>query len=183
MCCAMWRTELHLQKFSECACYYHVHTTTNKAMIELKNFAFQVEQMRMAQKRIEDLHDMAIVDVKAIEDMNEMSRQLEIVVDDSLKLINNQLQHSAQYITVEIGFQDAQLKLSQDELEAIQKESVDQAIIDAKAGAKSQRYIMLEQREIELKKQIAEREKELGITPASPTFASAVSQVVNSVKP
>lgn len=72
------------------------------------------------------------------------------------------------------------------ELELMQKELIDQAIIDAKSGAKSNRYVVLEKREAELKNLIAEAEQKLGRVSErmlSPGFGNSVQQIVNNLKP
>ena len=72
------------------------------------------------------------------------------------------------------------------ELELIEKELIDQALIDAKEGAKSNRYLTLEKRESDLKKLIAEGEEKLGRVSGrmiSPGFGNTVQQIVNNAKP
>lgn len=72
------------------------------------------------------------------------------------------------------------------EMELIQKELIDQAIIDAKAGVKSSRYDALEKRESDLKKLIEEGDEKLGKVTGrmmSPAFGNAVNQIVNNSKP
>lgn len=72
------------------------------------------------------------------------------------------------------------------EYELIQKELIDQAIIDAKEGTKSSRYLALEKREADLKKLIAEGEEKLGKVTGrmmSPGFGNAVQEIINNAKP
>lgn len=72
------------------------------------------------------------------------------------------------------------------ELEMIQKELIDQAIIDGKQGEKSSRYVTLEKREVYLKKTIMEAEQKLGkVTERmmSPAFGNMVNQIVDNAKP
>lgn len=72
------------------------------------------------------------------------------------------------------------------EYQLIQKELIDQAILDAKEGTASNRYKVLETREADLKKLIAEAEEKLGKVSGrmlSPGFGNTVQQIVNNAKP
>lgn len=72
------------------------------------------------------------------------------------------------------------------EYELVQKDLIDQAIIDAKEGTKSGRYLALERREADLKKLITEVEEKLGKVTGrmmSPRFGNTVQQIINNAKP
>jgi hypothetical protein len=164
-------------------------------MIELKQFAFQVEQLRMADERYDDLMERAAFankeeDMKAAENVREMRRQLRVAVDASLKDIKNATHRIApEQIEADTTLHSAlevSLKGWMQELELIQKETVDQALIDAKAGERSERYNMLEKREKELKVLITEAEPKLGKVAervVNAAFSNQVSSIVNAAKP
>jgi SMC interacting uncharacterized protein involved in chromosome segregation len=170
--------------------------------LELKSFAFQVEQMRMAQRRLEQLKNGASSESdNAIEQMTEMKRQLETVVDDSIKGYNDHFTYlyatgeqpvariSPEQVDADQSFREALEKSLigwKGELEMIQSDQIEQAIIDAHANGKSVKYLQLEEREKELKSKISEAEQKLGKVSgrvgASPAFSNAVNKVVNGAK-
>jgi hypothetical protein len=162
-------------------------------MIELKHFAFQVEQLRTAMLRYDELIAQAEqfktpVDLKAAEQMVEMIRQLGIAVDQSLVLISKQPRIAPEQIEADVKFSSA-LEASLDgwkkELEKLQVQIMEQAIIDSKAGEKSQLYTDLEKNESDLKTSIASAEQKLGKVServTSPAFSNQVNQIVNRMK-
>jgi hypothetical protein len=127
---------------------------------ELKAFVFQVEQMRMAQVRLDDLNNGSSSETaEAIPHITEMKRQLEISVDDSVKEFNKNsaARIAPEQVNVDTDFKaalESNLTKWQTELEYIQNEQVEQAIIDAKQGQKSARYEALIKREGDLKNMI-----------------------------
>lgn len=164
-------------------------------MNDLKSFAFQVEQMRMAQTRCDDLTARIQKcgkpeDYKAWGDVTKMKRQLENAVDASLAEIKkDSVRIAPEQVDADTNLLSA-LETSVNawsaELEVIQKELIDQAIIDAKSGEKSSRYLTLEKRESDLKKLIAEADEKLGkVTDRmmSPGFGNTVQQIIDNVKP
>jgi hypothetical protein len=162
-----------------------------KPRIELKAFAFQVEQMRMAQTRLEDLlNGSSRESDQAITHIKEMKRQLERVVDGSVKEFKtgNEIRIAPEQVDADQALHNAlenSLTQWRDELNQVQASQIDQAISDSKAGAKSDAYIKLEEREKELTKMIAEAEQKLGKVSErvqSPSFNSAVNQILNQAK-
>jgi hypothetical protein len=163
-------------------------------MIDLKTFTEQVHKMRIAQQRKEDLriqmNTHAIIDQKAITDSVQITANLEADVDRAISDI-----HKQQRITPEQINADAQLNAALEnslkewnkELEDVQRETVDQALIDAKEGHPSNRYKMLEKREGELKRDIILAEQKLGIVrervAANPALAGMIGKTLESVRP
>jgi vacuolar-type H+-ATPase subunit E/Vma4 len=83
------------------------------------------------------------------------------------------------------GILEVALKGFRTELELIERELIDQALIDAREGGKGNRYIALEKRERDLKQAIKEAEEKLGKVAervASPAFSRQVNQIVNGAK-
>lgn len=164
--------------------------------LELKSFAFQVEQMRMAQTRYFELSARAKKSKKP-EDFNnaknvlEMCKQLEVAVDDSIREFNknNNIRIAPEQVTADSDFKTAlenNLSAWRAELEQVQNQQIEQALIDAKEGHKSARYNALEKREADLKTMIAEANEKMGSVQGriqSPSFSSAVNQIVNEAKP
>jgi DNA repair exonuclease SbcCD ATPase subunit len=78
------------------------------------------------------------------------------------------------------------LKDWQNELEWTEKELIDQALIDAKVGARSNRYTALETREKELREMIKEAERKLGMVEQRYNVGSLrdlVNKSLNLIRP
>lgn len=156
-------------------------------MIELKQFVFEVEKMRGAQKRLAEL-EMRSPSVKAVADMKEITDHLEQSVDQSIEEANRQLRIAPEQVNADAMFNEAiqkALKQWYAELDQVQREQTDQAIQDTKAGGgKSLRLSQLEQRELELKASIREGEERLGKVAerARTPFAQMVEETVNKAK-
>lgn len=157
-------------------------------MIELKTFKEEVEKMRIAQKRTEDLNALHN-NPNAKKNAEAIQQQLEANVDESIRLLNIQLRISPEEISADQNLSNAletSLKGWEAELEVVQKEEVDQAIIDAKTENKSQRLQMLEGREAELKKMIGDAKEKLGVVNTrvkSTAFGDQVNKIVNEAQP
>ncbi|MBT1702936.1 hypothetical protein KK060_06575 [Fulvivirgaceae bacterium PWU20] len=172
--------------------------------LELKSFMFQVEQMRMAQIRESELKEQvdkyANVELtKSLWDVREMKRQLETVVDHSIRDFNKGLVYGAgpnplavriapEQEAADTDFKTAleqNLKTWEAELQQVQKEIVDQAIIDVKDGQRSDNYYALEKRETELKDNISVAKTKLNMVQErvqSPLFANTINEIVTSAK-
>jgi hypothetical protein len=78
------------------------------------------------------------------------------------------------------------------ELEWVERELIDQALLDAKAGQRSARYNSFEKRESDLKAMIEEAQKKVTLYAERPTaqtqpfnreFSSLVNNTLNQIKP
>jgi len=161
-------------------------------MIELKPFKEQAQKLRIAQKRREDLLRQTPYSPeleRSLTDADEICKQMEEEFDQTLVLLDKQLRISPEQVSADQNLSnalEASIKGWQQELEMVQKEQVDQAITDAKADGKSQRYEMLTKREKELSEMIADAEAKLGRVNgrvANPAFANSVNNIVNQAKP
>lgn len=133
---------------------------------------------------------------EVVERENKMDGQLLVIIHELLAEVNDEaakLKTVARITPEQVDADTALLtKLEASvnawkvEYELIQKELIDQAIIDAREGNKSNRYLTLEKREAELKKLIEDGEEKLGKVTGrmmSPGFGNAVHQIVNNAKP
>jgi hypothetical protein len=152
-----------------------------------KTLAVQAQNLHFAANRqIELIERNGSVDKQMLEMIENFAHQISETV--------NSMSTSAARIAPEqinadktfLASLEASLTGYQEELVVIEKELIDQAIIDSKAGEKSTRYTALEKRERDLKQAIKEANTKLGkVTERipSPAFSNAVNQIVNEVKP
>jgi len=179
----------------------------NTPGLNLTIFSAEVEKMRIAQKRYFELMGKAkkSKNSDAFDEARKMlimSKELESNVDQMVSVINSFKEDlsrpqndpiitprlATDQITADERFlvklEDAVEKWKA-ELELIEKELIDQALIDTKAGERSNRYLALEKREKDLKYSINEANVRLGrVTErvANPVFANQVEEVVSNTK-
>lgn len=160
-------------------------------MIELKPFKEQAQKLRLAQKRRDDLLKERVWSPeleRSLTDAEEICTHLEAEFDQVLAELDKQLRISPEQVSADqnlIIALEASIKGWKQELEIVQKEQVDQAITDAQAEGKSQRYEMLTKREKELSEMIADAEAKLGRVNGrvvNAAFANSVNNIVNQAK-
>lgn len=155
-----------------------------------------MEKLKVLEQRTWQLNQAVTRYIERIEREQKQDNQLLEMISELLAQVNEQAEalKTAARIAPEQVDADTTLlnKLEESvnawnaEYELIQKELIDQAIIDAKEGTKSSRYLALEKREADLKKLIVEGEEKLGKVAGriiSPEFGNTIQQVVNNLKP
>lgn len=156
-------------------------------MEAFKTLATQAEKLMLAAQRKIDLrgYSDSMINETLLEAINMLGAQ----ISETIKAINGTVRIDPEQIEADSNFQAAlekSLSAWKEELEKVQRDQVEQAIDDARAGnGKSEAYLELEQREKDLKKNISEAEQKLGKVSErvqSPAFNGLVSQIVNNAK-
>jgi hypothetical protein len=172
-------------------------------MQDLKALAVQVENLSMAVNQYNDfVHQLNAKKAVNPEDEKTLTQMIEMIMCLS-DAINSELLTLADFhnhllespriepekVEADQNFKGA-LEVSlegwKSELNLIQKEQIDQAIIDAKEGARSNRYIALEKREKDLLSMINDANEKLGTVServVNAAFSNQVSSIVNAAKP
>lgn len=164
-------------------------------MQDLKDLAPQVENLSMAVNRYNDLvlkfktKPTDPEDLKTLSQLVERMRGLSSAINDQLTTHTITPRIADDQVQADQSFHEsleASLQGWEAELLLIQKEQIDQAVIDAKAGARSSRYIALVKRDKDLQAMIADARTKLGKVServANAAFSNQVSNIVNAAKP
>jgi hypothetical protein len=139
-------------------------------MQDLKPLAIQVENLSMAVTRYNDIcHKIKYATGDSADDHKTLGQIIEMIqgfgreieteigkLSEAPRIVPDQVEADTNFK----GALEASLSGWRCEHELIQKELIDQALIDSKAGEKSNRYKALEKRDKDLSRMIADAEAE-----------------------